>query len=194
MGNDTVVIAASGSMESKIRPDTLSLPVFVFAHRSLHSSLISKTASYIHLTYSVSVHHHFFHSVAMLLLPPSLLRSLSVSVLIFPIILGVLAMPLASHATTPQLQLHDNPIRTRPLNLRRYNMGDKLLRNVPTKRPGCVLLLDYYERWVLVWGTKHLFRAQAHNGAWNIQTTDIDEQMSSGTLLGRTNSLHFKKS
>ncbi|KAH7877025.1 uncharacterized protein C8R40DRAFT_1168952 [Lentinula edodes] len=120
----------------------------------------------------------------MLLLPPSLLRSLSVSVLIFPIILGVLAMPLASHATTPQLQLHDNPIRTRPLNLRRYNMGDKLLRNVPTKRPGCVLLLDYYERWVLVWGTKHLFRAQAHNGAWNIQTTDIDEQMSSGTLLG----------
>ncbi|KAJ3873099.1 hypothetical protein F5051DRAFT_136922 [Lentinula edodes] len=127
-------------------------------------------------------------SVAMLLLPPSLLRSLSVSVLIFPIIFGVLAMPLASHddglSTIPQLKLRDNPIRTRALNLRRYDMRDELLIGTSDKVFKGLKLLDNQEKWVLVWGTKHRFHPQAEGHVWNIQRTDINELMSSGTLLG----------
>ncbi|KAJ3808053.1 hypothetical protein F5876DRAFT_67604 [Lentinula aff. lateritia] len=124
----------------------------------------------------------------MLLLPPSLLRSLSVSVLIFPIILGVLAMPLASHddglSTIPQLKLRDNPILTRAFNLRRYDMHDAPLIDTSDRIFKGLKLLDYQEKWVLVWGTKHRFHPQAEGNVWNIQRTDINEPMSSGTLLG----------
>ncbi|KAJ3859272.1 hypothetical protein EV359DRAFT_86589 [Lentinula novae-zelandiae] len=127
-------------------------------------------------------------SVVMLLLPPSLLCSLSVSVLIFPIILGVLAMPLASHddglSTIPQLKLHDNPILTRTLNLRRYDMHDAPVNDMSNRSYKGLKLLNDWEKWVLVWGTKHCFEAEAHGNVWNIQGTDINELMPSGTLLG----------
>ncbi|KAJ4492129.1 hypothetical protein C8J55DRAFT_503067 [Lentinula edodes] len=124
----------------------------------------------------------------MLLLPPSLLRSLSVSVLIFPIIFGVLAMPLASHddglSTIPQLKLRGNPIRKRALSLKRYNMTDSLLRNVPCRDYEGLLLLDFEEKWVLVWGTKHYLHPQAEGNAWNIQRRPSVNPIQPSNVLG----------
>ncbi|KAJ3808055.1 hypothetical protein F5876DRAFT_79126 [Lentinula aff. lateritia] len=153
----------------------------------------------------------------MLLLPPSLLRSLSLSVLIFPIILGVLAMPLASHddglSTIPQLKLRDNrklsdmfcisffsPIRpTGPLlgfrkhslNLKRYNMSDSLLHNVPCRGYKGLLLLDFHEKWALSWGTTHLFRPIQdpavhgdHEANWKIRRIEQVNPTHQSNLLG----------
>ncbi|KAF8827067.1 hypothetical protein HHX47_DHR5000865 [Lentinula edodes] len=124
----------------------------------------------------------------MLLLPPSLLRSFSVSVVIFPIIFGVLAMPLASHddglSTIPQLKLRDNPIRKRALSLKRYNMTDHPLRNVPCRDYEGLLLLDYEEKWALVWGIKHYFHPQAEGNVWNIQRRTSVKTTQPSNVLG----------